>query len=194
MAITDPDAIKFSNEQARVGADLLARAYYRCDAARDRWDGLAGDEAAKIAVMGADIRAAADAVIAAYLHAYLSEKIWFLGVNSLFPNTTEEVSDGSAADGRPAATGAKVIAVMSRAIEFQNWLLSASGSFTDSARGSLAYFNTVLAASTYNNGTPLDASSAGNLMNRCGELRTNYEASSGANLNSILAFAVNPQL
>src|SRR5687767_11279440 len=104
MPVTDPTAVKFSNEQARVAADLLARAYYIGDAARDRWDGLGGGQPA-LDVMQVDIRDAADAVLDAYLHVYLAEKIWFLGTNIVIPNTSEAIVDGSPTDGRSAATG-----------------------------------------------------------------------------------------
>lgn len=190
MAITDPTAIKFCNEQVRVAADLLARAYYLCDAARDRWDSLGGGQPA-IDVMQADIRKAADAVIAVYQHSFLAEKIWFLGTNLVIPNTSEDVVDGSPGDGRPDANGAKVHGVMDRVVQLQNWLFSATQSFSDTARNNAAAFNTVLEASA--KGPPvMTVAAAGNMMNRAGELRTNYEASSGANLGTILALAVNP--
>lgn len=190
MPVTDPTAIKFCNEQARVAADLCAQAYYVCDEARDRWDSLGGGQPA-IDAMEADIRHAADAVVAAYQHCFLAEKIWFLGTNNVIPNTSDTIVDGSPADGRPAATGAKVFAVMDRAIQFQNWLFSATNSFTDAARNNASGFNTVLEASS--KGPPvMSVSDAGNMMNRAGELRTNYEASSNTNLGTLLALAVNP--
>jgi hypothetical protein len=194
MAVTNLTAVKFSNEQARVAADLCAQTYYLCDAARDRWDSLGGGQPA-IDVMEADIRRAANAVLAAYLHAFLAEKYWFLaGTNLLFPNTSEAVFDNGGASQRvdaPLATGAKVNGVMNRAIQFQNWLLSATQSFTDAARNNLAAFNTILEA-TSKGPAVMSVAAAGNMMNRAGELRTNYEASAGANLGTLLAFAVNP--
>ena len=197
MPITDVTAVKFCNEQVRVAADLLARAYYLCDAAKDQWDALGGGQPA-VDVMTPQIRAAANAVVAAYQHCFLAEKIWFLGTNSVIPNTSETIVDGSPADGRPEATGAKVHAVMARAIEFQNWLFStnpdqvgAGEGFLDTGRDNAAAFNTVLSAGK--DGPPvLTASNAGKLINRAGELRTNYEASSNVNLGTLLAFAVNP--
>lgn len=191
MPVTDPYAIKFSNERGRPAADLMAQAYYLADAAKDRWNGLSGTAAEKIAVMGADIRAACDRIYAAFLHCYTTEKAWFLGLNLLFPNDTTAVSDGSPADGRPANTGAKVNAVLARAVEFQNWLLSTDGVFTNSARAGLAYLNTVLAASSQGNPT-LSTADAGNAINRFTELAANYEASANQNLNGLLALAVNP--
>jgi len=192
MPISSPEALKFSNERVRPAADRLARAYYLADAAKDRWNGLSGTTADKIVVMGADIRSACDQIYEAFLWAFTTEKVWFLGINAQFPNTSEEVSDGSPADSRPANTGAKVNAVLSRAVEFQNWLLSTDGSFTNGGRAGLAYLNTVLAASSY--GAPtLSEADAGNAINRFGELAANYEASTNANLNSILTIAVNPR-
>ncbi len=38
MAITDPRAVKFANENARVAADLFAQGYYRAKAAIDQVD------------------------------------------------------------------------------------------------------------------------------------------------------------
>lgn len=190
MPVTDPTAIKFCNEQARVAADLCAQAYVLCDAARDRWDSLGGGQPA-IDAMEQDIRDAADAVLDAYMHAFLSEKIWFLGTNLVVPNTSETLDDNSPSDGRPAGTGAKVHAVMDRAIQFQNWLFSGTQSFTDAARNNAAAFNTVLEASR--SGPPtMSVAAAGNMMNRAGELRTNYEANSNQLLGTLLAFAVNP--
>lgn len=190
MTISDPTSVKFSNQQARVAADLLARAYYLSDACSDRWNSLGGGQPA-IDVMSGDIRATAKAIIDAYMHSFKAEKIWFLGTNLVIPNTSEGIADDSPADGRPAATGAKVHAVMARAIEFQNWLFSATQSFSDSARNNAAAFNTVL--NTSPDGPPtLTIPNAGNLINRCNELVTNYQASGGANLNGVLAFAVHP--
>jgi hypothetical protein len=190
VTITDPTAIKFSNEQARVAADKLAQSYALCDAARDRWDSLGGGQTA-IDVMESDIRSAADSVVVAYQHCFLAEKLWFLGTNIIIPNTSEAIGDGSPADSRPAATGAKVHGVMDRAVQMQNWLFSATQSFTDTARNNAATFNTVIEASS--NGPPtMTVAAAGNMMTRCSELRTNYEANTQANLNALLAFAVNP--
>ena len=188
MPVTDPTAIKFANNYARTAADKLGRAYYLCDAARDRWDSLGGGQPA-IDVMLADVRAAADAVVGTYQHCFLAEKLWFLGTNVVIPNTSETLVDGSPADGRPIGTGAKIHAVMARAVEFQNWLFSATQSFSDAARDNAAGFNTVIEVSS--DGSPtLTVAAAGNFMNRAGELRTNYEASGNANLGNLLALGV----
>lgn len=192
MAVTDAYAIKFSNEVIRVGADRLAQAYYRADAAADRWGSLGGGQPA-IDVMEQDIRKACNRIIELYEFCWRAEKVWFLGMNSTIPNDSgESVVDGSPADHRPAITGQSIHALMARVVELQNWLLSATQSFTDTARNNAATYNTVLSAS---DGGPvvLSEANAGNAINRFGELRTDYEASSNVKLGTILAVAVNPQ-
>ncbi len=57
-------------------------------------------------------------------------------------------------------------------------------------RGGLSFINTVLQASNYGPPT-LVLSDATNFITRCTELKTNYEANSSANLNNLLALAVN---
>lgn len=42
MAITDPTAIGFSNDEIRVAADLMAQLYNRAKAIRVRWTALGG--------------------------------------------------------------------------------------------------------------------------------------------------------
>lgn len=190
MAVTDPTAIQFCNQMVRPCADQMARAYYLCVAAVARWNGLGGGSAA-LAVMSADICRCADAIKAAYLSAYSAEVYWFLGVNGSFPNDTTTVSDGSPGDGRPAATGTKVNAVLTNVVQFQNWLLSATESFTDAARNNRGALNTVYQASSGGTAS-LQVSDAGNLINRAGELIANYTANTNANLSALLAMAVNP--
>lgn len=58
-------------------------------------------------------------------------------------------------------------------------------------RGGTAWLNTVLACSSYGNGA-IVLSDAQNLLTRLGEIKTNYQASSNANLNTILQAAPNP--
>jgi len=191
MAVTDPTAIGFSNNRGRTSADLLSQCYYRASALITRWNSLGGGQAA-LNVMSADIRNMGDRLMAAYEFCFRTEKIWFLlGASTLIPNTATAISDSSPGDGRPAITGAQENAVINRVVEFQNWLFSATESFTDAARNNAAAYNTVLQAS--NNGpATIAVSDAGNLINRCTELTANYQANANANLGTLLAVAVNP--
>lgn len=190
--ITDPTAIRFSNQSLRVIADKLARAYYACQAVADRWTSLGGGQPA-IDIMESDIRAAADRLVELYGECYNIEKVWFvLGGLSLIPNNAlDDIIDGSPNDGRPAVTGEDAVRIVDRVVQIQNWLLSATGSFTDVARDTITYINTIYAASGEGDVT-LSVADAGNLINRCNELITNYEATSDQNLTYILAYAVNP--
>jgi hypothetical protein len=194
MAIDDADQVRFGNEVLRPSADRHARAYYLADAARDRWAGLGGGQAA-IDVMERDIRAACDAILECFTADTLDELEWFLkGGTSFWPADGQAVHDNAdrtAPDpDRPAYTAVMGVSVMDRAIQFLNWLRSGEGSFTDGDRDSTAYLNTVLAAST--RGLPMTEAVAGNAINRFGELCADYEANSGQKLNSLLAVAVNP--
>lgn len=188
--ITSATAIRFSNERVRVSADRLAQAYYLADALKDQWDALGGGQTA-LNALAAKVRQVANKLTELYEWCWRTEKVWFaIGSSTLIPNTADAVVDGSPGDGRSANTGAKCNNVMSRVIEFQNWLLSSTGSFSDTARNSIDWYNTVLKA--HDSWLTLDTTIAGDLVTRCGELRTNYEASSSANLNTLLALAVNP--
>ena len=190
--ITDATAIRFSNQRIRVGADRLARSYYDCQRVKQRWDSIAGDSQAKIDLMEGDIRSCANRLMEAYGFSYDTEKIWFvLGSTSMIPNTADPIVDSSPSDGRPAVTGTDAVRIIDRVVQFQNWLLSSTGSFTDSARDSTSYINTVYAATSEANVT-MSVADAGNFISRCGELMANYEATSGQNLEFILSYAVNP--
>ncbi len=194
MSVTEAKAIRFSDQRLRAGADMMAWAYYRCQAASDRWTGLGGGQPA-IDVMEADIRLASDAVYDAYLFVYETEQLWFLlGGTGMIPNDAgESIVDGSPADGRPAVNGQQASQLMDRCIQFQNWLLSSTGSFTDPDRDTLSYINTILAV-TSEADPVMSVANAGNFINRCDNLTADYDASSEQNLGYILAYAVNPQV
>lgn len=141
--------ITFSNEQARIAADKMAQAYYSAVATKFRWDSLGANQAA-LDIMSDDIIEAADLILDAFLFCLMAEKIWFLGVNSNTANNSTIISDGSPDDGRPSCTGAKIHNVMSRAVEFQNWLQSATQSFTDNTRNNVSALNTIITMSSKN--------------------------------------------
>jgi hypothetical protein len=126
-------AIKFSNERVRPSSDLLAQAYYLAVAAGDRWGTLGSGQPA-LDQMQVDLRTVADRMIDAFLQVFLTEKNWFMsGVSALFPNDASPVFDNGGASAqdpnRPLLTGAGVNNVVTRCMEFQNWLLSQAGSF-----------------------------------------------------------------
>lgn len=192
MAVTDPTALRFSNERIRTAADRLARAYYLCKAIKDRWDSLGGGQPA-LDIVENDLRGAADYLVSVYTWVYDTEKIWFvLGSTSLIPdNPAETIEDGSPSDGRPGINGEDAVRVVTRAIQFQNWLLSSTGSFSDALRDSVSWINTVYAASRGGEVT-LALADATNFISRCGELVTDYENGGDLHLSYLLAVAVNP--
>lgn len=196
MPVTDINAIRFCNQRVRVNADKLAQAYNLGVAAIDRWNVLGGGQTA-VDIMGPDIKKICDRFEDVYHMSFLTEKMWFAWASALIPNDNNQIfdnQDNTAQDPlRPPMTGAIVNNLITRTIQFQNWLLSATGSFTDSARGSVDWYNTILHAS--NNGVAvLTVANAGNAITRFSELKTRYQASSNAELNTILAVAVNPNL
>jgi hypothetical protein len=189
--IVDPDALKFSNEQIRGVSEQCAKFYFRAVSLITRWTANGSGAAALVIVLN-DLRAAADFLCDLYAFAFKAEKTWFLGVNANFStNDTTIVQDGSPGDSRPAATTAKCNNVITRCQEVQNWLTSATQSFTDAARAGASGYNTVLKASGRGPLT-LALADAANFITRCTEFRTNYEAASSANLNTVLAMAPNP--
>lgn len=310
--IIDPRAIKFSNNGARPSADKMAQAYYLAIPANDRWVTLGSGQAA-LDQMQPDLKAVADRILAAYTLAYWTEKNWFTNIspNALFPNDASPVFDNptnTAADlTRPAITGAMVTNVVTRSVEFQNWMLSVAGAFNGTlqvetatavgtigtagnatvvvtaygmtnspktisvavasadtaaiwagkvrtalaadvdvsafftvggssttisltaksaiandngmnlslangtctgitaaptsanttagvaARGGVSWLNTVIQCSTLYGPSPIVLVDAQNLVTRINELKTNYTANSSANLNTLLAVAVNPR-
>ena len=97
MAITSPQAIKFSNEKIRVAADRLAQAYNFANIVIDEWNS---------------------------------------GASADFPNDGAEVlQDGADVDGRPIVDGAELHLLITRLTELQ----------TDYEATSNAKLNTILA-------------------------------------------------
>jgi hypothetical protein len=131
--ITNALALKFSDQQVRQAADLMSQSYNRGVQVSARWTALGSNQSA-LDQMQVDIRGAADKLLAAFSFLCMAEKVWFgsSGISAMFPNDTSPVFDngGTAQDpNRPALTGAKVNNVITRLIEFQNWLLSPAGAF-----------------------------------------------------------------
>lgn len=194
--VTGSDQINFCNAQIRTAADKLSQAYYAAVAYQDSWNAIGGGSAG-VLQMPKRLVDFGNRIAYAYSFCFIAEKAWFnLGATAFIPNDpTALVFDNgtfTAQDpNRPPMTGATVNAVMNRVVELQNWLLSATESFTDTLRNNAAAYNTVLMVSQYGPST-ITAANAGNLVNRMNELRTNYSATNNTNLGTLLAAAVNP--
>lgn len=190
-AISDPEAVRFCNTTIRPAADAMCRAYYRASAVRGRWLAQQGTDADRIAVLGPEIRAAADAVLAAYTLAFGRSKLWFvIGAGALVPNTADVVADGAPADGRPAITGADATRTVDRMVDFENWLRT--GTFDGSGTANYAALNTVLAVTSAGKAAMSAADATNFVVTRGGEIKAEYEANSGQKLGWLLAVAVNP--
>lgn len=96
--ITDPTAIRFTNEKVRVMADAMAQAYFTAKSLVAEWNAV--------------------------------------GMSSKITNTADLISDGSATDGRNPLTGAAATSVITRAQEL----------ITDYEANSGAKLNTILSA------------------------------------------------
>lgn len=194
--ITSAEAVKFSNETARVMADALCRCYYFGNLAKQMYDGAGGGSTA-LAITGVvtQIRKAASQWRATFALAFEREAEWFSkGSTTIFPNDTSPVFDAGGLAQRsdvPLATGAKVVAVMARVTEWVNACRSATFSYSDAARNSVAKYNQLLVTSDRGL-TTMSVADAQNFVDLTALLKTNYEANSLSNLNSLLAMAINP--
>jgi hypothetical protein len=193
--ITATAQIAFCDSTIRVGANMLGEAYTSCLARNDRWLGL-GSGTAALAQMTDEIRKTADFLVQLYDQCFQGEKRWFLlGGTSFIPNdATVAIWDGNGQPdpSRPAMNGANVVNLISQQIAFRQWLQN--GAFaTGGAAGNFASYNTVMQVSSQGP-TPIAFSDGANFITRCTELLTQYQTTSNAVLNVVLACAPNPGL
>lgn len=191
--IVNPEAIKFSNESARTLADGLAACYYQGNLAKQMYDGAGGGATAlAVASVVAQIRRAATQWRQTFSLCFERETEWFLkGATALIPNTADVIVDGAPADRRQIATGAKVVAVMARVTEFVNAVRNATFTFATATRTSVVHYNRIIVVSDLGLST-MSVADAQNFVDDTALLKTNYEATTNANLNQLLALAVNP--
>lgn len=195
--IVNPEAIKFTNESVRPLADALGRCYYWGVLAKQMYDG-AGGGAPALAVPGivAQIRKAADQWRSTYAFAYEREVEWFLkGAATLIPNTIDNILDNNGTSQRtdaPLATGQKVNNLIARVTQFVNAVRSATFNFTDATRNSVVNYNKIIVVTKTVGLNTMSIADAQNFVDDVALLKTNYEATANANLNQILALAINP--
>jgi hypothetical protein len=195
MTITDPEALKFCNETVRSESNRIASLYLDADYLADLKASMSISDF--MAQHESRIRRTADAMIDAWNNLYSIENAWFnVGtggtLSSKIPNTTEVVGDGAPGDGRPEITGQDVVRMITNFQRISDWFHDAS--FGGGGVGSNfdAMINTMIVVSSRGT-TPLVQSQVETFVdNRCGELRTEYEASSNLRLTQVLAVAPNP--
>lgn len=204
MAITDPAAIKYANEQFRPAADKIARCKYRSEELSAAWAALQGTNDDRFAQLQLQIQRVANLVTNTWRFVFWADRLWQSGsLHLLFPNDPlEELHDNADATGpdpnRPTVTGEDLRRLKNRMEEFANWL--ARGTDLD-----LQFDNDALATEplTYGffddfarmaeDGAKAQTTGWGRevAVDRCGELVTEYETTNPGKFNHILRAAVN---
>ena len=193
--INNAFAIRYSNEYIRPLSNMFGRAYNFGRSLDEQWIAL-GASVATLTIHVKNFRTASELIMQTYLFRYQVNTYWLAGASAFFPNNADTVADsgdGATQDpSRPPIAGSNVNSIITRGTEFTNWidtgLFAGGGSDAGAQR---AEFTKAM----FGVGLPLTAggvTTAGTLITYIRQLRTNYEASSGANLNSILQVAVNP--
>ena len=205
MAITDPAAITFCNEQIRPAADKLARCYYLAQERHDHWTALSGTDAEKYALMVDECERLANQIRNTRLWTFNADRIWNSnGLVSLIPNdVAEEVwdnSDSTAQDpGRPPMTGQDVRRVKFRMEEFNNWLDRGTNAdkhwvldTNATAPVIYGYLDDVYPFTKEAVKTPTDVEASTFVTGRALDIVTEYELANNQSLNQVLVCAVNP--
>lgn len=197
MAVTDPELIRFCNQQIRGAADRYASLYYECRHLLDLRIADA-DMATTILIREAHIRSVSDRVTDTFAEHRLLKNIWFnvgtpTPINGRIPNTTEAIEDGSPGDGRPPITGQDVHNVVANVIAVENWLNDAAFGGPGTGTQIDAMLNTIIVCGADGNDPLRTVETTTFIDNRCGELTTEYEANGSLVLAQMLAVAPNPR-
>ena len=189
MAITDVNAIRFSNEHIRTTADKLSRSFYLCQKLKNDWNAISGTDDEKFAIMRNDVLRVGDRIANYYGQIFMSKRLYdALSMNTLFPNDPAQVlSDGAPTDGRSVITGQDIRRINARTKEFLAWLEKAA--FDDASLNPINYnfleqfmrVNTSLVTSAW----------ANNVISRCGDLVTEWTVTNASYLGHISKVAVN---
>lgn len=183
MAITDPKAIKYSNEYTRRIADRLCQRYYLGKSVADQWGVLdAGDDQVPTDALNPEITQWANLALGTYLLSKDAAPRWASYANVLIPSGGGAVDDGSPEDGRPAADADAVRLINARM----------NDQITDLEDNNNAKLNTIVRVLQYANSANLDATFAQVCVTRMNEIVSDLEQSNDAKLNQLLSLAVNP--
>ena len=204
--ITDANAIKFSNEHLRTGADKLYRAYDALRGVNEQWNALTGTTDERYALLSEDISRVSNIVTHSFFNLRRTTMLWnALSMASLFPNDPAEegwdASGGGAQDpNRPPITGQDVRRLKNRFEEFISFLERGtdvdSHFLSESAPQTLPITNDfigqVLVLSSDGAKTPAgnDGRKFAKLLGD--QLVTEYTVTNPEFVNHILRVAVNP--
>lgn len=205
MAISDAEAIKFSNERIRPAADRLAKAYYKAQQTKDLWESMTGTNAEKLALIQPILEDTANRLNWTYRFCEETRLLWdALVMANLFPNdNTEEVWDNGSRtapdQSRQAINGEDVRRINWTIEEYVNWckytpLVSTpvflrDGQLTTEILGYDA-IKDILKLASDGFGSP-SGTQANNLITRCGELKTEWGTTNTNRLTWILKAGVN---
>lgn len=205
MAITDPAAVAFSNEQFRQIADRLGRCYYLGKQLRQQWLALTGTNDEKVTILFDDIIRVGTLYTRTFKRCWNADHVWNAeSVHLLFPNDVNEVLfDNLTGDNydttRGQVNGQDLRRLKNRMEEFSNWLSRGTDldkAWTTDALAVLPitydYYRTCVRVSEDRVGTPSTNDCRIFVVDRCGELLTQYETNTPASLNNILKVAVRP--
>lgn len=191
MAITNPDAIRFSNEHIRPTAERMARSFYKCQKVRNDWQALAGTDDEKWSILEPAIGELGERMQHWYGEVFASKRLYdALTMNTLFPNDAAEIlDDGAPGDGRGQITGQDIRRINARSQEWLAWLEKAA--FDPVSVNPVNYSNLEHFMRVTTN-TTLVTSTWGRIaaLTRPSELVTEYTVTNPAFLNHVLKVAV----
>lgn len=192
MAITDINAIRFSNDHIRPTADKLSKSFYLCQKLRNDWTALAGTDQEKFDILRRDIETIAARISNYYADVFASKRLYdALSMGSLFPNDANEIlMDGAPGDLRSQITGQDVRRINSRSKEWLAWLEKAA--FNDASANPTNYSNL---EQFMRINTSLVTADWGRQVanNRTNDLVTEYTVTNPSYLGHITKVAVNGQ-
>lgn len=184
MAITDLDAVVFSNEHLRPGSDRIARGYRLTRDLKENWDALTGSISERVAVMKGDIQTVANYVSNAYFFIHRAIRLYDgLGMNALYPNDAGEIlfdnSDQSAPDtNRPEISGADIRRAVLQFQDFLAWMEQNEYDRTSVAAVDYITLRSFLIVSENGGRNPTDGSFAAIPVTRAGEWETRFVTTS----------------
>ncbi len=193
MPITDPAAVKFSNEHIRTSADRLAQIYDGCRQFSSQWTALGSGQSA-LDALSANLTPLADFIgtnTRNFLHN--TALIWQLHqthVGTIIIENTSEVIVSPGNDTRAPITGAQANLLIDRIREHLFWLDQNTDTWTNQNNNGGGGTNLYQVLDVGSLGRAHDLTRAGDFVNRCDAVVTNMEASTNAKLNTVLACAV----
>lgn len=191
-----PFCVPYSNEWNRNAANRLASSYYGAKYLGDRWQALGAGQTAfdEMIPEMAEVSGRMSEANGFILNAY---KIWKAhdsqGGAPPIPNTADIVNDGAdQRAGVPVISGSQCWNLISRIVEYLAW--GDTGLFDNTSQnvgvGGFTLY-TIVDMSTEGRPGVVQLSDGQELLTRCNEFVSDYDANSAVKLGSVLQVAVN---